>query len=358
MPKKLKESGLKSRCRARGGCRETHANDGNKSKRTAVMVFIVKNSPTLTRICFFLLAFNIFVGCKSSDNLEESPAGGEVSKTDPTYSTIDFGAYTLEQLQQPDKLKNLGEKYTLISMQDAGYWLNKAGDYRNEPEDMSSKLIIVDSAGSVEEREGGYGSGYSHITANKSRWDNDPDTSTDDDSARLLKLYYQETSLKGEVKVDKSSKILWIGESVLMTYGNYEKTSCAVDCAKTGVQLIQLGGDDKLKTKQVTIPTGTFSSIDDFIAGGFFLHDSKEHFWLWKKSGELIVAFNEITADASGKKSAWKSQQYKLSFSNSTDGLTDFGFSIAMEDNNLKKPDYVIAIMSNADETRSVYIGK
>ena len=270
---------------------------------------------------------------------------------------VNLGSYTIN-LKEGEKLKH---NYDVLSVQaDGGYFVNSPDgkvievgiDGEGKANDETPQ--VGEDVGSSSPPEPGtkaytLGDIVWTINANHTLIKIYTATSNDDEYIHKTALHNKEAE-----KLD----FIWLSPSRIVGYGDYRVESCTTEtaCLKKGVQIFELGGDDKIAHQKVQIKRDSYGLGEDKVIGGFrLLEDGSKCFWLWNAAGELNFVKSEDQPET-GKK-IWKSWKYHLTFSNRGVEVVEFDFDIAISPvtGGLLAPKYIVVIAKGSDGKLGLY---
>lgn len=278
-------------------------------------------------------------------------------------TTVNLGSYTISK-----HIRDLERDYDVLSIQkDGGYFVNapdgkviKVGTDGKGKENDATPGFLFDGDGedpgssakppNPEKGTRGYTLGNTAwtIDANKKQIERH--------AAKEYEGYdniYKSENVLKNTEVEKLD-LIWLSPLRIVGYGDYrvEKCTTETECLKKGVQIFELGGDDKIAHQKIPIKDGSYRLGEGKAIGGFgLLEDGSKCFWLWNATGEL----NFVKEDQLEKN--WKKWKYTLTFSNTGTDIIEFDFDIAISPitGGLLPPKYIVVIAKGEDGKLGLY---
>lgn len=241
-----------------------------------------------------------------------------------------LGQYSLAPQQQPAEFADLEPVYRLVSFQSSGYWLSSD----------TGLSYIVTGSGQVTQVD--------NSDADRCKADDDSPVqvyATANDQSWQLQDTCINHSLATVKEIPSAIRVLWFGEQTMLAYGDYQLTSGK---GGTGIQVIKLNENNQIDITAIQLPE-KFADADSYLSGG--LADGGNSFWIWSRQGGLLVASYDQDKNTYGYEERATIDLPKLTVT-----VKDFGFSLAIVDQTILPPEYVLAITSQSKNRGAVYI--
>lgn len=265
-------------------------------------------------LCLSLVALSI-IGCPQKPEL--LPSGEK---------DLDFnlGRYHLVPQNQPAEFADLDPLYRLVSFQNSGYWLSSDTGLSYVVSEDGQVTQVDQSNMTVSETVRVY------ATANDESW-------------QLQKTSINHSLADDAKEVPAAVRVLWFGEKMLLAYGDYQLKA---GNRRTGIQVIKLNENNQIDITAIRLPD-KFADADKYLSGG--IADGGNSFWLWTRSGGLLVASYD------GNKYGYE-ERATIDLPKIDVTVKDFGFPLIIADKTILPPAYVLAITSQTGNRGAVYL--
>lgn len=288
---------------------------------------LARPSSVYRRICFFLLAGNIFASCRPQN----------VSNRYGNTERIELGTYRLQPMTSSPLLTDLEPEYRLVSLQEEAGYLVSTDTGLSYVIDASGKITAVDHSDTKVKE-------HTRVLAASDRavW-----------LVGKTELKYSEDSKDSAALPLAGDKVrvLWFSAKQLLLWGDYQRRKDGG--TERGVQLYTLDesgrvkGTTKISAKEIASSVATFAGAEEFIAGGV----SKQDFWLWTRASGLLV-FHE-----KGDNEYQVEDRAIISLPRIDKVVKDIGFTLRTGKDDIAPPEYVLGIAAAGGNRGALYIG-